>query len=119
MTGIAAGCGLPYAHDQHAGCDGDASASGRVPSDAVDHEPFDGCCDEGRVLSQAERGVALALYRHGGGQLDREAFDQALDADPLAQDVARAVTPIVADAVRGLTALMAPPARTPSGGDGR
>lgn len=30
VTGIGAGCGLPYAHDQHDGCDGDASASGHA-----------------------------------------------------------------------------------------
>lgn len=57
-------------------------------------------------LSDAERAVALALYRHGGGTLDVDAFTVALAHDPLAQRVARKVTPIVGRAVRDLTELL-------------
>lgn len=54
----------------------------------------------GRVLTPAERGVALALYRHGGGELDESAFFAALEHDATGQRVAREVTPILATLAR-------------------
>jgi hypothetical protein len=57
-------------------------------------------------LSYAERSVALALYRQGGGTLDTDAFVVALERDPLAQRVAREATPVVEQAVRRLADLL-------------